>query len=138
MYTDSYVFPMIILGHTLKRHRVNARKILVYFPDRVSKRKLCFVKVPGWEPHPVTFIPPPHQGKGTCHTFVYRYTKLTIWTLDKIGIKTAVYLDADTIVRRNFNELWSFPFEFGAVPDIWAYGRLQRRDPVLPPLDEDP
>ena len=62
---------------------------------------------------------PPHRGNGTHLTFVDQYTKLTIWTLDKIGIKTAVYLDADTIVRRNFDELWNLPFEFGAVPDIW-------------------
>ena len=119
MYTDSYVFPLAVLGHTLKRHRVNARRVLIYLPDRVSNRTLCFVKEAGWELHPVTLIPPPHQGKGIHHTFVDQYTKLTIWTLDKIGIKTAVYLDADTIVRRNFDELWNLPFEFGAVPDIW-------------------
>ena len=35
-------------------------------------------------------------------------------------MKTAVYLDADTIVRRNFDGLWNLPFEFGAVPDVWV------------------
>lgn len=120
MYTDSYVFPLAVLGYTLKQHQVNARKILIYLPNRVSKRTLCFVKAAGWELHPVDFIPPPHQGKGIHYTFVDQYTKLNIWTLDQIGIKTAVYLDADTIVRRNFDEIWNLPFEFGAVPDIWV------------------
>lgn len=31
-----------------------------------------------------------------------------------------MYLDADTIVRRNFDEIWDLPFEFGAVPDIFV------------------
>jgi len=120
MYTDSYVFLLAVLGYTLKQHHVDARRILIYLPNRVSKRTLCFVKAAGWELHQVDFIPPPHQGKGIHYTFVDQYTKLNIWTLDQIGIKTAVYLDADTIVRRNFDEIWDLPFEFGAVPDIWV------------------
>jgi len=120
LYTDSYVFPLIVLGHTLKQHHVNARRILIYLPDRISKRTKCFVQAAGWELREVDFIPPPHGGKGIHHSFVDQYTKLNIWTLDKMGIKTAVYLDADTIVRRNFDEIWNVPFEFGAVPDVWV------------------
>jgi hypothetical protein len=120
MYTDSYVFSLVVLGHTLKQHHIHARKILIYLPDRISKRTLCFVQAAGWELHPVEYIPPPHGGKGVHWSFVDQYTKLNVWTLDKIGIKTAVYLDADTIVRRNFDEIWNMPFEFGAVPDIWV------------------
>lgn len=120
MYTDSYVFPLAVLGYTLKQHHVNARKILIYLPNRISKRTLCFVRAAGWELQAVDFIPPPYGGKGVHNSFVDQYTKLNIWTLDKIGIKTAVYLDADTIVRRNFDEIWDLPFEFGAVPDIWV------------------
>ena len=44
--------------------------------------------------------------------------KPSIRTLDQIGTKTAVYLDADTIVRRTFGELWNLLSKFGAVPDI--------------------
>jgi len=120
MYTDSYVFPLIVLGHTLKQHHINARKILIYLPNRISKRTLCLVQAAGWEPQAVEFIPPPHGGKGVHWSFVDQYTKLNIWKLDEVGIKTAVYLDADTIVRRNFDEIWDLPFEFGAVPDIWV------------------
>jgi hypothetical protein len=120
MYTDSYVFPLAVLGHSLKQHHVNARKILIYLPNRISDRALCFVQAAGWELHPVELIPPPHGGKGIHYTFVDQYTKLSIWTLDQLGIKTGVYLDADTIVRRNFDEIWNLPFEFGAVPDIYV------------------
>ena len=38
MYTDSCVFPLTVLGHTLKQHRVNACSIFIYLPDRVSNR----------------------------------------------------------------------------------------------------
>ena len=120
LYTDSYVFPLAVLGHTLKRHHINARRVLIYLPDRISNRTLCFVQAAGWELHPVEFIPPPQGGKGIHYTFVDQYTKLNIWTLDQIGIKTGVYLDADTIVRGNFDEIWNLPFEFGAVPDVYV------------------
>lgn len=120
MYTDSYVFSLAVLGHTLKQHHIDARKILIYLPNRISSRALCFVQAAGWELHPVELIPPPHGGQGIHQTFIDQYTKLNIWTLDQLGIKRAVYLDADTIVRRNFDEIWNLPFEFGAVPDIYV------------------
>lgn len=120
MYTDSYVFPLAVLGHSLKQHHVDARKILIFLPNRISDRALCFVRAAGWELHPVDFIPPPHGGRGIHTSFVDQYTKLNIWTLDQLGIKTGVYLDADTLVRRNFDEIWNLPFEFGAVPDIYV------------------
>jgi hypothetical protein len=45
--------------------------------------------------------------------------KLRLWTLDQIGIKSAVYLDGDTLVKRNFDELPALPFEFAASPDVY-------------------
>lgn len=120
IYTDSYVFPVAVLGYTLQQHHTDARRILIYLPDRLSNRTLCFLQAAGWELHPVELIPPPHGGKDIHYTFIDQYTKLNIWTLDQIGIKTAVYLDADTMVRRNFDEIWNLPFEFGAVPDIYV------------------
>jgi len=71
----------------------------------------------------VPFIPPPHDGKGIHHRFYDQYTKLNIWALDKLGIKQAVYLDADTLVRRNFDELFDTPFNFAAVPDVYGDAR---------------
>ncbi|KAJ7200899.1 glycosyltransferase family 8 protein [Mycena rebaudengoi] len=50
------------------------------------------------------------------------YTKLNIWALDKKGIDSAVFLDADTLVRRNFDELFDSPFGFAAVPDVYSAG----------------
>ncbi|KAL5488297.1 hypothetical protein ACEPAI_6405 [Sanghuangporus weigelae] len=44
---------------------------------------------------------------------------LRLWTLDDVGITSVIYLDSDSLVRRNFDELWSLPFGFAAVPDVY-------------------
>ena len=77
----------------------------------------------GWELHSVDLIEPPDHGKGIWPAFIDQYTKLRIWTLDTIGIKSAVYLDADTHVRRNFDELFELPFIFAASPDVYTDDR---------------
>ena len=67
------------------------------------------------------YIPPPDGGKGIFWRFLDQYTKLRIWTLDKppTSLKSIVYLDADTLVKRNFDELFDIPFVFAATPDVY-------------------
>lgn len=119
LYTDTYITAITTLGYSLKVANVSARMILIYMPDRLSPRTMCLATAAGWTLHPVSYIPPPHGGKGVHFQYTDQYTKLNIWTLDKIGIKSLVYLDADTLVRKNFDELFSLPFNFGAVPDVF-------------------
>lgn len=111
------------MGHSVRTANVSARLLLPYLENRVSAQALCIARAGGWEPIPVPFIPPPHGGKGIHHRFYDQYTKLNIWALDKRGIERAVYLDADTIVRRNFDELFESPFNFAAVPDAYIDAR---------------
>ena len=119
LYTDEYTTAIITLGHSLKAVNVTVPMILIYMPGRLSSRSLCLATTAGWSLHPVSHIPPPFGGKGINWLYGDQYTKLTIWTLDSIGIKSLVYLDADTLVRKNFDELFSLPFNFGAVPDVF-------------------
>lgn len=49
-----------------------------------------------------------------------QFTKLTLWSLDKIGLDALVYLDADTLVLRNFDEVFQLPYAFAAAPDVWG------------------
>jgi glycogenin glucosyltransferase len=93
---------------------------LPYLEDRISDEALCITREAGWEPIAVPFIRPPHNGKGIHYRFYDQYTKLNIWALDKHGIQRAVYLDADTLVRKNFDELFDIPFNFAAVPDVYG------------------
>jgi len=96
---------------------------VIYLPERISKPTLCYLKEVGWELHPVGLIEPPDHGNGIWPFFIDQYTKLRIWTLDTIGIKSAVYLDADTHVRRNFDELFELPFVFAASSDVYLDSR---------------
>jgi len=119
LYTDAFAAAVATLGHTLRRVNISARLILLYLPDQISEASLCLATSSGFEARPVSRISPPHNGTGVHPHFVDQFTKLSLWTMDQIGIKSLVYLDADTLVRRNFDELFSLPFNFGAVPDVY-------------------
>lgn len=95
----------------------------MYLPERLSSYSVCQIEAAGWEMHAVAYVPPPNGGEGVSYFFQDQYTKLRIWTLDQIGIESAVYLDADTLVRRNLDELFDLPYEFAAVPDVYLDAR---------------
>jgi hypothetical protein len=123
LYTEGYSVAVATLGHALTKVKTDARKVVMYLPDRISQTTLCYLREVGWELYPVDLIEPPDHGKGVWPAFIDQYTKLRVWTLDTIGIKSAVYLDADTLVRQNFDELFELPFIFGAVPDVFTDDR---------------
>jgi len=124
LFSDPYAIAVAVLGHSIRSANVSAsRFILPYIDGHISPRALCIARTVGWEPHAVPFIPPPHDGKGIYYRFKDVYTKLNVWSLDKLGIESVVYLDADTLVRRNFDELFDSPFYFAAVPDVYGGAR---------------
>ncbi|KAK7461688.1 hypothetical protein VKT23_008116 [Stygiomarasmius scandens] len=124
LYSDSYALGVAVLGRSIRRANVNARLILPYIPSQVSSNALCIVETVGWELHPVPVLPPPHDGKDIFGRFKDQYTKLRLWSLgEELGIKSAVYLDADTLVLRNFDELFNIPWNFGAITDTYGDDR---------------
>ncbi|KAJ6583851.1 glycosyltransferase family 8 protein [Mycena vulgaris] len=125
LYSDGFAIAVAVVGHSAHSANVSARLLLPYLENQVSEKALCIARATGWEPYPVPFIPPPHGGEGIHPRFKDQYTKLNIWKLDDMGIKSAVYLDADTLVRRNFDELFDSPFNFAAVPDVYAFGDIR-------------
>ena len=120
LYTDSYAFAVAVLGHSTRHTNSSARLLLPYLKDRISPRALCIASAVGWEPHAVPLIPAPHNGQDIYYRFADQYTKLNIWSFDELGVERLVYLDADTLVRRNFDELFDNPFNFAAVPDVYG------------------
>ena len=93
---------------------------MLYLPEFVSETSICIATASGWVPQEVPRIAPPDGANGH---FAETFTKLHLWRLDRKGIKSLVYLDADTLVRKNFDELFSLPFNFAAVPDIYLDDR---------------
>ncbi|KAI0650488.1 nucleotide-diphospho-sugar transferase, partial [Trametes meyenii] len=118
MYNDAFAVPIATLGHSLNKVNSVARRIIFYLPSRVSPRALCIATMAGWEAFPVDRVDPPADG-GVHQHFIDQFTKLKLWNFEDLGIKALVYLDADTLVRRNFDELFALPFNFAAVPDVY-------------------
>lgn len=125
LYTDAYGVAVSVLGYSISKTSTSARKIVIYLPDKVSNYTLCRVQSAGWELLPVEYIPPPDGGKDVFWRFLDQYTKLRIWTLDQDpnSLRSIVYLDADTIVKRNFDELFDIPFVFAASTDVYLDNR---------------
>ncbi|KAF4604324.1 hypothetical protein EYR40_001503 [Pleurotus pulmonarius] len=122
LYSNSYAISTAVLAHSVRNVNSTARLILLYIDGQVSEEALCINRAAGWELLAVPRIAPPHGGQGVYYRFVDQYTKLNVWGLDKQGIDRLVYLDADTLVRRNFDELFDLPFSFAAVPDVYSSG----------------
>ncbi|KAJ7308662.1 glycosyltransferase family 8 protein [Mycena albidolilacea] len=122
LYSDNFAIAVAVVGYSAKSANVSARLLLPYLEHKVSEKALCIARAVGWEPYPVPLIHPPHNSKGIHPRFMDQYTKLNIWNLDRMGVDSAVYLDADTLVRRNFDELFDSPFQFAAVPDVYGAG----------------
>lgn len=124
--SDAYSIAVAVLAHSVRKAGSTARLVLTYpeGSNRISRSALCVARVAGWELHPVELIPPPNGGQGMQHhRFREMYTKLQIWGLDKIDIDRVVYLDADTLVLKNFDELFTLPWSFGAVLDVYTSSR---------------
>ncbi|TCD70099.1 hypothetical protein EIP91_004828 [Steccherinum ochraceum] len=119
LYTNNFAAAVATLGHSLKKSDTTARLILLYLPDKISEEALCIATSSGFVAQPVARIPPPRNGRGVHRHFQDQYTKLTLWTLDQQGIDAVVYLDADTLVKQNLDELFRLPYNFAAVPDIF-------------------
>ncbi|KAG9225796.1 hypothetical protein CCMSSC00406_0007806 [Pleurotus cornucopiae] len=125
LYSNNYAISTAVLAHSVRSVNSTARLILLYIDGQVSEEALCISRASGWELLAVPRIAPPNGGEGVYYRFVDQYTKLNLWGLDKHGIDRLVYLDADTLVRRNFDELFNLPFSFAAVPDVYGPGNPQ-------------
>ncbi|KAI0714181.1 hypothetical protein C8T65DRAFT_694919 [Cerioporus squamosus] len=119
-YTDEFATAIATLGHSLNRVNTTARRLMLYIPEQVSPRALCIATATGFEAKPVQRIAPPNDGRDVFKHFVDQYTKLRLWQLDKDGARGVVYLDADTLATRNFDELFALPHSLAAVPDVYT------------------
>ncbi|KAI0326332.1 nucleotide-diphospho-sugar transferase [Cubamyces sp. BRFM 1775] len=118
LYTDAFATAVATLGHTLNVANSSAHRILYYLPEKISPRALCIATASGWDARPIERIAPPYRG--VHRHFLDQYSKLNLWTLDQEGYKSVLYVDADALVRRNFDEVFRLPWTFAAVPDVYT------------------
>ncbi|KAI0362577.1 nucleotide-diphospho-sugar transferase [Trametes cingulata] len=119
-FTDEFATAIAALGHSLNRVNTTARRIAMYIPEQVSPRGLCIMSATGFQPRPVQRISPPNNGAGVYYHFLDQYTKLRLWELEEDGARAVVYLDADMLAVRNFDELFALPWQLAAVPDVYT------------------
>lgn len=123
IYNDNYLKGIEVLGYSLRRLNIQADLILFYIPNRVNQSILDRCRKIGWHLWSVERINPPRFAI-IYPRFYDQYTKLRLWSMT--GYDRVLYLDADTLVIRNINELFTGTiFEdnqdglLGAVEDVW-------------------
>jgi alpha-N-acetylglucosamine transferase len=123
IYNDDYITGVEVLGYSLRRLNIQADLILFYISNRLNQVTLNRCRKAGWYLWSVERINPPRFAI-IYPRFYDQYTKLRIWSM--IGYDRVLYLDADTLVIRNINELLiGTIFEdnqdslLGAVEDVW-------------------
>jgi glycogenin len=115
--SDDYGVGALVLGHSLKDSKTT-RKIVVMVTDRVTplmqgRLKDVFDEVVVVDPIRSTSAQNLNLlGRPDLY---WTFTKLHAWTLTRYS--KLVFLDADTLILRNVDELFDQP-EFSACPDI--------------------
>ena len=123
IYNDGYIAPVEVLGYSLQRINIQADLILFYISNRLNRSTIDRCRKAGWYLWSVDRIDPPRFAI-IYPRFYDQYTKLRIWSM--VGYDRVLYLDADTLVLRDINQLFSGTiFEdnqdglLGAVEDVW-------------------
>ena len=113
--TETYVDGARALGWSLHASNTKSDKILLHIGNLSSKNK-CLLEQAKWELRKVERIPPPNSNLISEH-FNDTFTKLHTWNLKEY--EKIIFLDADTIVASNFEELFEISGNFAAGSDFF-------------------
>jgi glycogenin glucosyltransferase len=146
---DSYVDGVVALSHSLQSVHSQFPFVVLCTPSTLSSQsiqrlqntygisRLVFVKP----------LPNPNHSCTTdrenAHWFGdSAFTKLRLWQLDQLGVKALVYLDPDTVVVKNIDNLLASicdvqnGYYFAASPDIFPPDKFNAGVLVLSPNSE--
>jgi len=90
----------------------------MYFSSTISSESLKKARAVGWTPVEVDRIPPP-SGLKVGYQYRDQYTKIQLWSMTEF--KKIVYIDSDTLVLQNIDELFYLPYSFNAAKDVWTF-----------------
>jgi alpha-N-acetylglucosamine transferase len=130
---DSYVPGVEALGRSLHESGTRVPLVVLTTPEvpEAAKRQLADA---GWELRAIDPIPNPAPNEELLFArYRNTYTKLRAFGLE--GIDKAVFLDADTIVLSNVDELFERP-AFAAAPDFFMTDRFNSGVMVVEPSPE--
>jgi hypothetical protein len=127
---DAYIPGAEVLGRSLTATGTSRPMIAMVTPD-VSQEGLRRLARQGFTPRLVEPIPNPRaNGDLLLPRFRNVFTKLRAWELDELD--KAVFLDADTLVLSNVDELFDRP-ALAAAPDFFLPDRFSSGVLVLEP-----
>lgn len=127
---DAYVPGIEALGRSLVESGTTRPRLVMTAPDvpASAKRRLAAA---GWQIREVEPIPNPHpEGVLLFKRFGASFTKLRAFEL--IEFERVVFLDADTIVLRNIDDLFDRP-AIAAAPDFFMPDRFNSGVMVIEP-----
>ncbi|EGD83331.1 glycogenin-1 [Salpingoeca rosetta] len=114
---EKYVIGALVLAHSLHQTRTNKRLVCLVGPDITDERKMQMLDVfddvvdvslySSGDVSRLELLQRPELG--------VTFTKIQAWRLERY--EKCVFLDADTIVLQNIDDLFDRP-EFAAAPDI--------------------
>ena len=130
---DGYVPGVEALGRSLAQTQTSHERLVLVTPD-VSQAARTRLTERGWSIREILPIASPvAETEQMFARFANTFTKLRVWELtdyDKL-----VYLDADTIVLQNVDDLFERP-AFAAAPDFFLPDRFNSGVMVLRPAHE--
>lgn len=126
---DAYVPGIEALGRSLVESGSRESRVLMVTPD-VSPAARERLAGQGWLVRPVESVGHPDVGEPIFKRFDLSFTKLRVFSL--VELDKAVFLDADTVVLRNVDELFERP-AFAAAPDFFMPDRFNSGVMVLEP-----
>ena len=114
---DAYEPGVETLGRSLRATGSNVPLVLLVTPDVSSAARARLATAAGWDPRLIEPIANPSgDGELLYARFRNTYTKLRAFGLE--DIEKVVFLDADTLVLQNIDELFERP-AFAAAPDFF-------------------
>ena len=128
---DAYEPGAEALGRSLHASGTRVPLVLLATPDVSAAARERLAASAGWEARTVEPLANPScDGELVFERFRNTFTKLRVFGLE--DIEKAVFLDADTLVVRNIDELFARP-AFAAAPDFFTPERFNSGVMVLEP-----
>lgn len=112
---DAYLPGVEVLGKSLDINGTSVPKIVLATAD-VPAETRARLSAQGWQVRDIEPIANPAQGKLLFPRFESVFCKLRVWELTDLD--RAVFLDADTLLLQNVDELFDRP-GFAAAPDFF-------------------
>ena len=134
MTSDYYLDGARVLGHTLRELQNipdDVEMLLLYPPEKLSSKTLCYLENTPWILKPIKLIPTPPdpQGRQPLDSFADMFTKLAVWNMTEYD--ALLYLDLDTIATAPLHAIFDMNVDFAAV-SLWnSSARMRLFDHLL-------